>query len=99
MVKKEKTLRVLKDHIDEIRKYHVTSIAIFGSVARGESSETSDVDILVEFDPQATVGLFLFIDLKNYLDRILECNVDLATPNSLRKEMKPAILKEMIRAA
>lgn len=98
-MKKEHALQILQDHLSEIRKYHVTSIAIFGSVARDESTDASDIDILVEFDPQATVGLFMFIDLKDYLSEILGCAVDLATPGSLRKDMKPAILKEMIRAS
>ena len=98
-MKKERALRILHDHIEEIRKFHVVSIAIFGSVARDESSDASDIDILIEFDPNATVGLFMFIELKNYLSRILECDVDLATINSLRKEMRSSVLKEMIRAA
>ena len=98
-MKKDQALQVLKDHFSEIQKYHVISIAIFGSVARDERTDSSDIDILVEFDPQATVGLFMFIDLKDYLSEILGCAVDLATLRSLRKEMKPAILEEMIRAS
>jgi uncharacterized protein len=98
-MKKEDAIHILRNNLDEIKKYHVKSLAIFGSVARDESTEKSDIDILVEFEPDATVGLFMFIDLKEYLSEILGCEVDLATPRSLRKEMKEDIFREMIRAA
>ena len=49
-MRKEQAVQILRDNLSEIKKYHVKSVAIFGSVARDESTENSDIDILVEFD-------------------------------------------------
>lgn len=57
------------------------ALAFFGSVARGEESLKSDVDILVDFDDK--LGLFAFVDLKKYLEILLKRDVDLVTKNAL----------------
>ena len=80
-------------------RYGVKSIRLFGSFARGDVAPGSDMDLLVEFEPSAHVGLFEFIHLRNELSEILGCKVDLATPNALHKTMKDEILREAIRAA
>jgi predicted nucleotidyltransferase len=54
----------------------------------------SDIDILVEFDKP--VGLFEFIDLKDYLEEILHTHVDVGTPNSLKPRLRVQILREAI---
>lgn len=98
-MKKERAIQLIQENLDEVKKFHVKSLAIFGSVARDEATDESDIDILVEFDPEAKVGLFQFFDLKEYLSKILGCEVDLGTLRSLRKEIRETVLKEMIRAA
>lgn len=75
----------------------VQSLALFGSVARGEARPTSDVDILVEF--ARPVGLFEFVRVKHALEAILGCKVDLVTPDALRESMRAAILEELIHVA
>ena len=89
---------ILKD-IEPIlrRQYHVKSLSIFGSVARGEATAASDIDFLVEFS--APVGLIEFMSLQNFLEDTLHANIDIATKNALRPEMKETILKEAIRVA
>ena len=74
----------------------VETIAIFGSTARDEAGEESDVDVLVEF--AEPVGMFKFLDVKSRLESILGRSVDLAMPDALREHMRPRILKEAIRA-
>ncbi|WP_456473065.1 nucleotidyltransferase family protein [Methanocaldococcus sp.] len=84
---------VLRKHKKELEeKYKVKSIAIFGSYARGEQKETSDIDILVEF--YKTPDLIEFVDLKYYLEDILEIKVDLVTKNALHPMIREKILKE-----
>jgi hypothetical protein len=86
---------VLKNHKDELnRRFGVKSIAVFGSRARGDTHDTSDADILVEFD--RPVGLFEFVDLKNYLQELLGCKVDLGTPASLKPRLRERVLKEAV---
>ncbi len=55
--------------------------------------------MLVDFQQGKPVGLFRFIELNLFLEKILGCRVDLATRKAIRKEMKDQILKEAIRAA
>lgn len=93
---RDEVLRILAEHKEEIEAMGVKSVAIFGSTARGEAGEDSDVDILVEFS--GPVGMFGFLDVKSRLESILGRTVDLATADALRRQMRPAILKEAIRA-
>ncbi len=63
-----------------LEEFSVKSIALFGSVVRGEARPDSDVDIPVEFDPEARIGLFSFVHLKDLLSDLPGCSVDLVTP-------------------
>lgn len=84
----------IREHILELKdRYQVASLGIFGSFARGEASESSDVDILVEFSE--TVDLFHFIRLQYYLAEILGRKVDLVTPDALKPLIKDRILREV----
>jgi predicted nucleotidyltransferase len=58
-------------------RHPVERLEVFGSVARGEASATSDVDLLVTFSPSARFGMFTFLDLKSELETLLGCAVDL----------------------
>lgn len=82
----------------ELRRRGVRSLAVFGSVARGEAGEQSDVDLLVEFEPESRIGLFAFVDLRDYLSRLLGRPVDLVTREALHKRMRSRILQEAIYA-
>jgi len=67
------------------KKYGVMSMAIFGSYARGDYSPDSDIDILVEFNQP--IGLNYF-ELADYLEQILQCNVDLFTYKAIQQKPK-----------
>ncbi len=82
-----------------LAEYHVQSLSLFGSVVREEERPDSDIDILVEFDPEVSVGLFNLVRLQKRLSGIIGRPVDLATPDSLHKALKDQILKEAVRAA
>ncbi len=90
-------LRILSEHRHQIEEHGVSSVAVFGSFARGEARPTSDVDILVEYS--RPVGLFEFIRLKRFLEEILGRRVDLATADALKARHRERILKEAVRAA
>ena len=81
------------------RKYQVRELSVFGSAARGDMRPDSDMDLLVEFQPEAHVGLFKFAQLQGVLGEILGCKVDLATPDALRGEWRADILREAVDAA
>ena len=87
-------LNLLHEHLAEITAFGVKSLAIFGSVARDHARADSDVDILVEFT--RPVGLFQFIGLKQYLESLLGCQVDLGTSRSLKLHLQKEILESAI---
>ncbi len=92
---RQEVLDILRAHLPEIKKrFGVKRLGIFGSVARDEATEGSDVDIIVEFEE--TPDLFVFIDLKEYLSDILHAHVDITTPKSLKPWYKKSILSEVI---
>ncbi|GAB4179861.1 MAG: nucleotidyltransferase family protein [Geothermobacteraceae bacterium] len=85
---------LLARKMDELAAFHVRSLAIFGSVARGEDRPDSDVDLLVEFDK--CPGMFEFLRLKFYLEELLGRPVDLVTPDALKPQLKQRILDESV---
>jgi hypothetical protein len=86
---------LIKEHINELREeYLISKIGIFGSFARGDATEESDVDIIVEFSQ--TVDIFHFIGLQDRLAEILGRKVDLATPKALKPLIKDRILREVL---
>ena len=87
-----------KSH-DIKRRFLIKNLYLFGSIAREEGQEDSDVDLLVEYEPGARVGMFQFLRLRRELAEILDCKVDLATHDSLRKELRDDVLKEAVHAA
>jgi len=89
---RDEVIRTLQEHMNEIRGFGVSRLAVFGSIARGEERPDSDVDILVEFS--IPIGLFEFARTQRYLEQLLGRKVDLATPDALRTEMRANILKE-----
>jgi hypothetical protein len=93
---REEIIGLLSDHRAEIQKFGVKSLALFGSAARDEAGSKSDVDLLVEFSEP--VGLFRFLDLKAYLENLLSCQVDLVTPDALKRQLRERILGEAVRA-
>jgi predicted nucleotidyltransferase len=89
-MKREQVLRILKEqNLQLAKQYGVKSLALFGSVARDEATSASDVDLLVEFN--RPVGYFGLFALQDYLEKLLECPVDLGMPDSL----KPYIRERM----
>lgn len=95
MKQREEVERILREHKAELReKYGVREIGLFGSYVRNEQRRRSDVDILVEFD--TVPGLLRFIELEEYLSRLLGVRADLVRRASIRKELREHILKEVV---
>ena len=84
-------LENLKPELSE--RFHVSSIGIFGSVARNEMRSDSDVDIIVDFDQPIGIG---FIDLANFLEKQVNRSVDLVSRNGVKQPYFAAIEKEII---
>lgn len=91
-------LKLLKKNENIIKeKFGVSKIGIFGSFARGEGKEGSDVDILVEFK-EGYKTFDNFMDLKFFLEDLFGRDVDLVTVQALKPSLKENILQEVIYA-
>jgi uncharacterized protein len=94
----DKIVDVLKSHIDKLRRdYDVKSLALFGSVARGEASPSSDIDVLVEF--KNSPGFDGYMALKFFLEDLLGAKVDLVMASALKPWARPTVEREAIRVA
>ena len=95
---RQEVLDKLEANRSELRQMGVKSLSLFGSLARDEAVDDSDVDLLVEFD--RPIGLFQFIRVQQHLQEILGVNrVDLVMLDALHEELRDDILRDAIRAA
>lgn len=94
-MKRDDVLRILAEHRNELReKFGVKSLALFGSVARDKTKDTSDVDLLIEFDRSIT--LFDLVAVQRHLENLLGVDkVDLV----MRDAIFPAIRKDILEEA
>ncbi|HGJ65855.1 TPA: nucleotidyltransferase [bacterium] len=86
---------IIKEHKNDLKQnFRVKDIGIFGSYARNEQKDNSDVDILVELDePVSLLGL---VRLENYLSDLLNIKADIIPKNDIRPELRDNILEETI---
>ena len=79
-------------------KYHCTKIGLFGSFARNEQTEKSDIDIIVEFSPNTPDFYQTEIDLKQFIGNQFNRSVDICAEKWIKPIFKPIVLKETIYA-
>ena len=72
---------------DSIRK-----VSLFGSRADGGAKETSDIDVLIEFDPEAKIGFFKLAQIRRNMEDAVKKEVDLVTPEALSKYFRADVL-------
>ena len=95
---RQDVLDKLEANRSELRQMGVKSLSLFGSLARDEAVDDSDVDLLVEFD--RPIGLFQFIRVQQHLQEVLGVDrVDLVMLDALHEELRHNILRDAIRAA
>lgn len=97
-MKRELVFQTIRQHNAELEeKFGVKSLLLFGSMARNESSRTSDVDLLVEFN--RPVGYFGLFALQDHLEELLSCKVDLGTIDSLKPYIRERVEGELVHVA
>jgi predicted nucleotidyltransferase len=95
MTQREEVIQTLQAHKAELSTtYGVRTLALFGSVARNEASDQSDVDLLVEFD--RAVGLFGLVALQQHLAHLLRRPVDLGTLRGLKPRIRREVEQELV---
>ena len=96
-MKKFETIRKIlsENKLKLTKKFYIKEIAVFGSYIRQEQKKDSDLDILVEFSKP--VGFFKFLDLEEYLEKLVGVKIDLVSKKALKPLIGKKILEEMIR--
>lgn len=92
---RDEVLNILRTHKPTLaERFGVTSLALFGSFARDQATEKSDVDILVRFDRPATSKSYFGVQF--YIEDMLGRTVDLVTDKALRAELRPYVEREAL---
>jgi uncharacterized protein len=96
LLDRQRILDLIRPHLEAWkRQFHVKSIGLFGSCARGDQRETSDVDLLVDFEKPIGIE---FVTLAESLERLLKAKVDLVSRNGIKPRYLVEIEKEVIYA-
>jgi len=91
----DEILKTIEVNRERLKKLGVRRLGLFGSAARGETTESSDLDFLVELEKKSFDA---YMDLKEFLEELFGCNVDLVMKDALKPRLKEPILKETIYA-
>lgn len=94
MVSQEEVFQKLESQSERLNSLGVKEIGVFGSVARDEAGQESDIDFLVKFkDGEKTYRNY--IELEDFLEQLFETEVDLATEKSLKSSIRDQVLREV----
>lgn len=94
-MRKQEALQLLAQRKAElVRRFGVTDLALFGSTARDEAQDGSDIDVMVNFEGRSTAKRYFGVQF--YLEDLLGCPVDLVQEGVIRPELKPYIEKDLI---
>ena len=91
-------LETLRAHESELRRLGVSHAAVFGSVARGQAVEESDIDVLVELNEDRPIGIFEYARLKLYVNELLGGSADVVNRRTIKPLLRDTILHDAIHA-
>jgi uncharacterized protein len=95
---RERVLTILREHEPELKATGIAHLRLFGSVARGDQSHASDIDLLADFDEQAGMSLLKLCHLQNQLSDLLGAEVDLIPSRGLRDFARENAAREALLA-
>ena len=90
-------INAIKSNQKHLNRMGVRSLGLFGSLARNEATTVSDVDLLVELEEPVTFDRYM--DVRIFLEDLLQCKVDLVIRDVVREPIRPYIEKDLIRVA
>jgi len=97
-VTRDTIIATLKAREADLRRLGVCHIALFGSAARGEATEASDIDILVDLQPDAPIGVFEYVGLTQFIADLFPVPVDVANHARLKPHVRPSAEREAVYA-
>jgi hypothetical protein len=97
-MKRDEIIETLKKREADLRAHGVTHAAVFGSVARDEQNAESDIDILVDLDPQIVVTMFDYAGVKDYIAGLFKGSVDVVDREALKPRVRPKAAADAVYA-
>ncbi|MGH7031724.1 MAG: nucleotidyltransferase family protein [Stellaceae bacterium] len=94
----QEILARLRENEAALRARGVSHAALFGSRARGDNRPDSDIDIMIEIDPEAHVGVWGYVGLKEYIAELFDGRVDVVSREGLKPYVRPAATADAIYA-
>jgi len=95
---RQEAIDILVGHKAELRARGVHHAALFGSVARGEAGPQSDLDIVIELAPDASLDIFAYVELKNFIAELFPGPVDVVNKDALKPYVRPLATADSIYA-
>src|SRR5437868_13749462 len=94
----QEAIDILLRHRDALQARGIRHAALFGSVARGEHRPQSDLDILIDLDPNAKIDLFAYVGLRRYIAELFSGPVDIVDRRALKAHVRPSAERDAITA-
>ena len=94
-MQKNEVVQRLKQHADAIKAIGARSLYLFGSTARGEARETSDIDLFIDYDEDTDFSAIELIRIQRYISDLLQAEADVTT----REGLHPLIRAEIVASA
>jgi predicted nucleotidyltransferase len=98
MLDRENILSVLRDHAPELREAGLIHLRVFGSVARNQANDKSDIDLLADFDRSKQITLVTLGSLESRLSTLLGTKVELSSPDWMKEPIRARAMQEAVVA-
>jgi len=95
---RDRIIDVLRRNADKLRAKGVQHAGLFGSLARGEAKPESDIDILIELDPNFSFTVFSYVGLKSDIEQLFRGRVDVVNRDALKPHLRPPVAADVLYA-
>ena len=91
-------ISTLLENRAELERQGVLHAALFGSMARGDATADSDIDIMIDLDPNVRLTVYDYVGIRDYIGSLFPISVDVVDRDALKLPIKPTVLNEAIHA-
>jgi predicted nucleotidyltransferase len=95
---RQAAIAILQRNADALRARGVRHAALFGSMARGDAGVQSDIDIMIDLDPDARLDVFAYVGLKRFIEELFDRPVDIVDRNALKPYVRGPAIADAINA-